>query len=503
MALLRPLINQMSTKLPHLLGPGGFLQARREGASYIVENRPYVPSLIVDLNDETTVVNAAKVILSCAGGIKADIETKSIHNSTATAKVSIMSGGLTNALFRVDIDDGKQHSVTSLLVRIFGAEGMIDRDKETANFARLCNAKGSVVHSQLDYLGRFGNGRVETLIPNMRAATICDLHEKEDLVLEVTRQMARLHYGFDIPDYLPISSGVEEGENNCCQPQPVLWDVLASWNDELITKISQACSSDLRLVNIFCSALFGDTVQLNSIAAQDDDDKRESALTEMMSHIAKQLNRETRWIQDHVSEHHPDAPIAFCHNDVNAGNILVDGRLDSGDSSCYDKDSVATIDYEYGALNYTMYDMANFICEHCGGNDNGIPDYKVMPSLELQRKLVQEYIQERDRVMDNAATKKVGEYEEVTKLLSQMQTFQMVSHLYWGIWGILQGASELLDGGYEIESIKSRIVGELDIDSWENLRYGKNRLDRYRKHKQSMLETGQKQMSYLYNSGRL
>ena len=224
-----------------------------------------------------------------------------------------------------------------------------------------------------------------------------------------------------------------------------MWDVLASWNDELITKNSQACSSDLRLVNIFCSALFGDTVQLNSIAAQDDDDKRESALTEMMSHIAKQLNRETRWIQDHVSEHHPDAPIAFCHNDVNAGNILVDGRLDSGDSSRYDRDSVATIDYEYGALNYTMYDMANFICEHCGGNDNGIPDYKLMPSLELQRKLVQEYIQERDRVMDNAATKKVGEYEEVTKLLSQMQTFQMVSHLYWGTWGILQGASELLD----------------------------------------------------------
>ena len=176
MALLRPLINQMSTKLPHLLGPGGFLQARREGASYIVENRPYVPSLIVDLNDETTVVNAAKVILSCAGGIKADIETKSIHNSTATAKVSIMSGGLTNALFRVDIDDGKQQSVTSLFVRVFWAEGMIDRDKETANFARLCNAKGSVVHSQLDYLGRFGNGRVETLIPNMIAVTICDLH---------------------------------------------------------------------------------------------------------------------------------------------------------------------------------------------------------------------------------------------------------------------------------------------------------------------------------------
>ena len=110
----------------------------------MVENRPYVPSLMVDLNDQTTVVNAVKVILSCIGEIKADTEK--------TVKVSIMSGGLTNALFRVDIDNEQQSPsiISSVLVRIF------DRDKETATFARLCNSKGSVVHPKLDYLGRFG-----------------------------------------------------------------------------------------------------------------------------------------------------------------------------------------------------------------------------------------------------------------------------------------------------------------------------------------------------------
>jgi hypothetical protein len=84
-----------------------------------------------------------------------------------------------------------------------------------------------------------------------------------------------------------------------------------------------------------------------------------------------------------------------------------------------------------------------------------------------------------------------------------VQTFQMVSHLYWGTWGILQGATELLEGTCEIEIVKSRLHGEIGTNCWDNLRYGKNRLDRYRKHKQSLLEKDQKQMSYLYHSGRL
>lgn len=368
---------------------------------------------------------------------------------------------------------------------------MIDRDKETATFARLCNSKGSVVHPKLDYLGRFGNGRVETLIPNLRAATICDFREKEDLVLEVTRQMARLHYGFNVPEYLlekdsTISSsrGGEDG-----QPKPVLLDVLASWNDELITKISQACSRDAQLVEIFSSALFGDTLQVDQILTADGVDRNESALTEMISHIAQKLTRETRWIQNHVMEHHPDAPITFCHNDINAGNILLNDGLESGDSNRYDRDSVAMIDYEYAGFNYTMFDMANFICEHCGGNDNGVPDYKLIPSLEMQRKLLREYVQERDKVLGNGATKNINDNDEVGKLLSQVQTFQLVSNLYWGTWGILQGVAELLEGGYEIDNVKSRLYGEIDIDEWDNLRYGKNRLSRYRELKQSMLET--------------
>eukprot|EP00985_Skeletonema_marinoi_P033946 scaffold42676_cov110-Skeletonema_marinoi.AAC.1 len=71
-----------------------------------------------------------------------------------------VTGGITNALFRVS---GFQ-SITSLtaadfdsvLVRIFGAEGMIDRDIETSTYAALCNA--DIAYK---YMGRFSNGRIE------------------------------------------------------------------------------------------------------------------------------------------------------------------------------------------------------------------------------------------------------------------------------------------------------------------------------------------------------
>ena len=476
----------MSSKSSHLRGPSGFSTARRkEESCIIVENRPYVPSLFVNLQ-AATVVNAARVILSNNNNdIKTDTEVP-LTDGNFDAKVSRMSGGLTNALFMVHINK------TTVLVRIFGAEGMIDRDIETANFARLCHAKNSVVHRDLDYLGRFGNGRVETLISNMRAATVCDLRtDGERLALEVTRQMARLHHQFDIPEYLleGDSSSQHEGGMDHCR-KPVMWDVLSSWKDELVSSITQACSTDYRLVDIFVLALFGYTLRLDSIISEcdiDGDKNNESRLTIVMSHIEQQLTKEIRWIQDYILTQHPDAPLAFCHNDINAANILY-----SENSKCYDEDSVALIDYEYGAINYAMYDLANFICEHCGGNDNGIPDYNLIPSLEMQRKFVKEYILEKDRILQTTTTTTTTtpdeQEESPSRFLSEVQTFQLLSHLYWGYWGILQGAKELSsETYYEVENIKLKLLGEVEHNKWDNLRYGKNRLARYRKQKQSML----------------
>lgn len=46
------------------------------------------------------------------------------------------------------------------------------------------------------------------------------------------------------------------------------------------------------------------------------------------------------------------SPIVFCHNDLNAGNMLLDS-----------KSNIVIIDYEYGSYNYRGFDLGNFFCE--------------------------------------------------------------------------------------------------------------------------------------------
>ena len=80
----------------------------------------------------------------------------------SSVALSEVHGGITNQLFRADFSGGggdgggSAPSRGSLLVRIFGGEGMIDRDVENAAFEGLSAAGVGV-----PYYGRFGNGRVE------------------------------------------------------------------------------------------------------------------------------------------------------------------------------------------------------------------------------------------------------------------------------------------------------------------------------------------------------
>lgn len=52
----------------------------------------------------------------------------------------------------------------------------------------------------------------------------------------------------------------------------------------------------------------------------------------------------------------PNFPVVFCHNDVQALNILFNGS----------KDKVYFIDFEYASYNYRGWDIGNHMCEYCG-----------------------------------------------------------------------------------------------------------------------------------------
>ncbi|KAL3802461.1 hypothetical protein ACHAW5_009720 [Stephanodiscus triporus] len=462
-----------------LSGPQGYVQARNEADSMdgnlpaasfvrIVDGRPYFPLLKVDPSNKASIIEIANAIISRSKkNAPENCHGCAINAFSGKVNVTAITGGLTNALFKVDLPNSN-----SVLVRIFGAEGFIDRDEETTTFAQLCNRKGTL-HDQLELVGRFGNGRVETWIQNMRPASHIHDFGKEGFSLEVARQVARLHYGF----FADASASGTRTKN--VPRQPTIWKVIKSWSVELSRNLShEKFQNDTKLMEIFHRAIMGPPNHQHGIIPSN------------IQSVISSLSDDLVWLKTQVETRFPDAQVAFCHNDVNAANILLDASIDDDNGTTqYDKQTVCIIDYEYASTNYAMYDVANFVCEHCGGNDNGIPNYDLIPSDDRLVKFLHEYIRERDEILlknttdEDDATKSI----EVSDLISQVELFQMASCLCWAIWGFLQATEEVIDGTFRMENALSRLEGDTDRTLFDYLRYGKNRLARFRYCKQLIM----------------
>lgn len=427
----------MGTDTTSLFGPKGFVAVRNAPSgdncnfNQLVENKPYFPRLLVDPSDEASVITAAENFLKYHEGDESEA-------TSGDARVVTITGGLTNALLRVD-----GLNAAGVLVRVFGSDGMIDRDVDTTIYAKLCALNGAVVHEKLTYLGRFGNGRVEGWIPNFRPANhLTDFGAKSDgLWKEVARQMARFHAGV-----IPLE---DSSRNTDEKPLPSLWKVIASWLDEL-------------------------NQSFNHKSFQED--------PSLLEHFreGKSIKDEMEWLQNLIRKYHTGAAVSFCHNDVNPGNILIPTELDDNCDLCdalFNNDTVCIIDFEYAAINYSMFDVANFFNEHCGGNDFGIPDYDLFPSLEKQRSFLAEYM---SALLESNAS--FADEEKMEKLLSEVEIFVMGNHLYWGLWGLAQAAAEITSGTFQERK-------NVDETEWDNLRYGLNRLQRYHECKNQYLQT--------------
>lgn len=184
---------------------------------FIVDNRPYYPKVFADASLHETVSHACCVVL----GI--------INREHPDLTVSIVTGGITNALFRVSgfvkCDFSCYNNVLfdpriedSVLVRIFGAEGMIDRDEETAAYAALCDAKIAY-----RYLGRFGNGRVEGWLEGFRPLQVTEL-SIPNISQAIAEKLALLHTHFNFP------SMTDKGG----KPKPELFDQLWRWMNQAV-----------------------------------------------------------------------------------------------------------------------------------------------------------------------------------------------------------------------------------------------------------------------------
>lgn len=172
-----------------------YLEARQQtpaDASYVtwIDGFPYFPFCIVEETDESIVAMVTKVLQISSGSLENDLPKDPI--------VHVVSGGATNRLYRVE----------QYLIRLFGAEGLIDRDEETYYYTRLS-------HQSLapKFYGRFANGRMEQFLPNMRTIAT---DEMSQFAIPIATAMAKLHTGL-------------EGIIDMNAAPPSVWIQLDSW----------------------------------------------------------------------------------------------------------------------------------------------------------------------------------------------------------------------------------------------------------------------------------
>jgi ethanolamine kinase len=322
------------------------------------------------------------------------LDTSNIH-------FSVVTGGITNKLYKCTLEG---HSKGSILVRIFGGEGMIDRDIETETFIALSDQGVGA-----EYIGLFENGRVEGWIENANPLELEDMG-KRDVYEKVAVELARLH---QVQKKLPLSLQQHYGEPNC-------WAQLFSWLKQakvsintLEAKWGEDTAERFHEVH---QAYFGEGEMGNWTL-----DRIEGELDALSKSIPQDLS-----------------PSVFAHNDLLAGNILLNQT--SG--------HVHLIDFEYGGSNYRGFDIANHWNEWAGGTQehmNGVCEYHRFPSENDQLQFCQAYLQEAE-----------GSSVGAPKLVEEANAYVLVNHWYWGLWAINQAVMEGVDGFDYITYAESR-----------------------------------------------
>jgi ethanolamine kinase len=104
-----------------------------------------------------------------------------------------------------------------------------------------------------------------------------------------------------------------------------------------------------------------------------------------------------------------NSPTVFCHNDIHAGNFLVEEP----------SKKLILIDFEYSAHGPRGFDLANFFCEFAGFEC----DYSLLPDKTTREVFYEIYLSAGDTV------------EQLEK---EVEVFYIATHFFWGIWSVLQ-----------------------------------------------------------------
>ncbi|XP_047005149.1 choline/ethanolamine kinase isoform X1 [Schistocerca americana] len=307
-----------------------------------------------------------------------------------------ISGGLSNWLFHVALPTDtppKGSEPSQVLLRIYGQthgeralEALVT---ESVIFTLLSERRlGPKLH------GIFPGGRIEEYIPARALKT----REMADTKLSplIAERMAQIHRM-----NVPISK----------EPR-WLWDTMDRWTQ----------SAEAILVEV------------------------EGAQPEVLSYINKiqkyNLGSEVKWLMSFLKK--LQSPVVFCHNDMQEGNILLYNH-NLTDQQALSTPRLVLIDFEYCSYNYRGFDLANHFIEWV--YDYTYPthpffsvNYSHYPSPEQQLVFARSYLK--------TFHQKQPTTEEETVLLKEVQAFTLASHLFWGLWAVVNAKLSQIPFGY-------------------------------------------------------
>jgi len=307
------------------------------------------------------------------------------ENPNETIEVSPVRGGITNALFKVARRGGGADAsiVQTVVVRVFG--------KGTDRFITHRKVQGETSHVLNEHgfgakvLGVFKNGLVEEFIEADSVAPE-DLASGGALLRRVASQMRRLHKEV-APDLTPRIFRREMKVSR----QHAIWDTLHLWFD-----LAYGVANDPNMFN--------------------SDPHKRAVLNEL------KIDDEARRLLFDVVRGRcdvVDSQTVYCHNDIHAGNFLLNKQTDN----------LTLIDYEYADYGPRAFDMANLFCEFAGFECN----YDQFPTAKLRREFYVAYLPTSASDAD------------IDGLEAEVAAWTPVTHVFWALWAVIQAKYSVID----------------------------------------------------------
>jgi len=323
-------------------------------------------------------------------------------------KISVISGGITNVLFCVDLGDKRY------LVRIYGrnTEILIDRERET-KYAIEIGQQGFCPM----ILCVFENGRIEqfleakTLEPSdmglpeyqsLIAVEFAKMHRQ--LILSTGDQKPRIR------DFLEKFKSIVERIEFKDNPKK---------HAEFAKFDFKAIFADMQKTLIFVENCFR-TLGSNNFQFQQN--KKEA------EYWVRQLLLRT----------------AVAHNDLLSGNIL----------STTVTRKIVFIDFEYACYNYVGFDIANHFNEYAGFDCNFRKWY---PTRGKQIDFFKAYWSVPGSLPKDFPRNLLDSNVFWERVIWWTDYFAYLDHYFWGLWGVCQSSISTVDFDY-LSYAKSRLI---------------------------------------------